>query len=39
VQGPDQRRFASLGVAAVLLKPFDPLTLSRQICDALGWQD
>jgi CheY-like chemotaxis protein len=39
VQGPDQRRFASLGVAAVLLKPFDPLTLSRQISDALGWQD
>jgi CheY-like chemotaxis protein len=39
VQGPDQRRFASLGVAAVLLKPFDPLTLSRQICDALGWPD
>ena len=39
VQGPDQRRFASLGVAAVLLKPFDPLTLSRQICDALGWRE
>lgn len=39
VQGPDQRRFAGLGVAAVLFKPFDPLTLSRQISDALGWQE
>jgi CheY-like chemotaxis protein len=39
VQGPDQRRFANLGVAAVLFKPFDPLTLSTQISDALGWKD
>jgi CheY-like chemotaxis protein len=39
VQGVDQRRFANLGVAAVLFKPFDPLTLAQQISDALGWQD
>lgn len=39
VQGIDQRRFASLGVAAVLLKPFDPLTLARQISDSLGWKE
>jgi CheY-like chemotaxis protein len=39
VQGQDQRRFANLGVAAVLFKPFDPLTLSTQISDALGWKD
>jgi len=38
VQGVDQRRFASLGVAAVLFKPFDPLTLSEQISTVLGWQ-
>jgi CheY-like chemotaxis protein len=38
VQGVDQRRFASLGVAAVLFKPFDPLTLSDQISTILGWQ-
>lgn len=37
VQGADQRRFAGLRVAAVLLKPFDPLTLARQVSDALGW--
>jgi CheY-like chemotaxis protein len=37
VQGVDQRRFANLGVSAVLFKPFDPLTLAQQISDALGW--
>jgi CheY-like chemotaxis protein len=39
VQGVDQRRFAGLGVAAVLFKPFDPLTLATQISEVLGWQD
>ena len=39
VQGVDQRRFANLGVAAVLLKPFDPLTLAQQVCDELDWPD
>jgi CheY-like chemotaxis protein len=39
VQGADQRRFAGLGVAAVLVKPFDPLTLAAQISKVLGWQD
>ena len=39
VQGVDQRRFADLGVAAVLFKPFDPLLLSQQISAALGWRD
>jgi len=38
VQGVDQRRFAGLGVAAVLFKPFDPLTLAAQIANVLGWQ-
>ena len=39
VQGIDQRRFADLGVAAVLFKPFDPLQLSNQIAKALGWTE
>lgn len=39
VQGVDQRRFASLGVAAILFKPFDPLTLAHQISEALGWKE
>jgi CheY-like chemotaxis protein len=37
VQGSDQRRFAELGVAGVLFKPFDPLTLSTQVSQTLGW--
>lgn len=37
VQSYDQRRFADLGVQAVLFKPFDPLTLAAQISAALGW--
>jgi CheY-like chemotaxis protein len=37
VQGVDQRRFAGLGVAAVLFKPFDPLLLADEISTALGW--
>jgi CheY-like chemotaxis protein len=39
VQGPDQRRFAGLGVSAILFKPFDPLTLADQISDVLGWKN
>jgi CheY-like chemotaxis protein len=37
VQASDQRRFADLGVEAVLSKPFDPMTLSKQISAVLGW--
>jgi len=39
VQGVDQRRFAGLGVAAILFKPFDPLTLATQLSEVLGWHD
>ena len=38
VQATDQRRFADLGVRAVLFKPFDPMTLSSQISTVLGWR-
>jgi CheY-like chemotaxis protein len=38
VQGVDQRRFADLGVAAVLFKPFDPMTLAQQIAEVLQWE-
>jgi len=38
VQATDRRRFADLGIHAVLVKPFDPLTLSTQIASALGWK-
>ena len=38
VQGVDQRRFAGLGLAGILFKPFDPLTLADQISEILGWE-
>jgi CheY-like chemotaxis protein len=37
VQGVDQRRFADLGVAGVLMKPFDPITLADEMSAVLGW--
>jgi CheY-like chemotaxis protein len=37
VQPSELARFASLGAAAVLSKPFDPLTLPTELADALGW--
>src|ERR1700741_898014 len=39
VQGADQKRFATLGVSAILFKPFDPLPLAQQMSDVLGWKD
>jgi CheY-like chemotaxis protein len=39
VQSADQKRFADLGVSAVLFKPFDPLTLADQMSAALGWKE
>jgi CheY-like chemotaxis protein len=38
VQSADQRRFADLGVRAVLTKPFDPLKLASQMESILGWK-
>lgn len=38
VQASDQHLFANLDVAAVLTKPFDPLTLSNQVAGVLGWK-
>jgi CheY-like chemotaxis protein len=39
VQAADQKRFSDLGVAAVMFKPFDPLTLAGDIAHALGWKE
>ena len=35
----EQERLAALGVAGVLSKPFDPMSLPGQISDMLGWSD
>jgi len=37
VQGQDRRKLDELGAAAILAKPFDPLTLADQISEILGW--
>ena len=37
VQAADQRRFAELGVAGIISKPFNPLTLTSKIAETLGW--
>ena len=37
VQSSDRKRFADMGVSAVLSKPFDPLLLGDQIAEALSW--
>ncbi len=37
LQASDRARFAELGVRAVLPKPFDPMTLSDEIGEILGW--
>ncbi|NJK48457.1 response regulator [Candidatus Gracilibacteria bacterium] len=34
-QPAEQRRFSKLAVAAVILKPYDPFTLSEQVIDAM----
>lgn len=37
VQPADQQRFATLGVAATIIKPFKAMHLSAQIAELLGW--
>ena len=35
---PDDRtRFAKMGVAGVITKPFNPVTISEQVAEILGW--
>lgn len=38
VQASDQRRFARLGVAATICKPFKAMKLHTQIAEVLGWE-
>ncbi len=33
----DLAQFDQLGIAGVIAKPFDPLTLARQVAEVLGW--
>jgi CheY-like chemotaxis protein len=36
-QAAERSRLAQLGAAAILTKPFDPLTLATQVATALRW--
>lgn len=36
-QSADRERFVKLGVAGVLTKPFDPMSLADDIAAVLGW--
>ncbi len=38
VQMSDQRRFAELGVKAMIAKPFKPANLAHQLLEVLGWK-
>lgn len=33
----DRRRFAEIGVAGVITKPFDPVTVGQHLAKILGW--
>ena len=37
VQANDRARFSDLGVAGFIAKPFDPMTLSTELREVLGW--
>jgi CheY-like chemotaxis protein len=37
VQTSDRTRFAQLGVAGVITKPFEPLKIANQIAELLKW--
>lgn len=37
IQASDRARFATLGVAGVVSKPFDPMVLHTTIAELLGW--
>lgn len=38
VQAADLKQFASLGLAGVIHKPFDPCKLTAIVAETLGWQ-
>ena len=38
VQATDRSRLTKLGVAAVLSKPFDPMSLADEVASVLGWR-
>ena len=37
VRQTEQQQWTDLGVAGILLKPFDPMLLASQVAELLGW--
>lgn len=37
VQPADREQFAHLGIAGVIIKPFDPMQLASEVALAVGW--
>ncbi|MCC5637069.1 response regulator [Nostoc sp. CHAB 5844] len=37
VQPSDRARFAQMGIAGVITKPFEPTSISEEITEILGW--
>lgn len=35
----DRAHFAQMGIAGVITKPFEPVTISQEVADILGWQE
>jgi CheY-like chemotaxis protein len=35
----DRTRFAQMGIAGVISKPFEPISISAEIAEILGWDD
>lgn len=35
----DRAHFALMGIAGVITKPFEPVTISQEVADILGWDE
>jgi len=39
VQPSDRARFAQMGISGVINKPFEPMSISKEVADILGWDE
>ncbi len=39
VQASDRARFAQIGIAGVITKPFEPTSICEEVTEILGWDD
>ncbi|MEH1783284.1 MAG: hypothetical protein V7K67_10510 [Nostoc sp.] len=39
VQGSDRARFAQMGIAGIITKPFEPTSICNEVTKILGWND